>query len=262
MTDRIRWPVLAELAAFALVWVGVIILLGGGEHNGIGYFQAPGNDLYWPLAIGGAMNFAFFAGVTFHLLPRWQESGSLAWLLAGAAAVIAGNVIVQTIAQLGIIAWREPGLADVGLLRLARENLHIAIVLPVWCLLYRSVRDWLTRRRTAAPVPAPSESRIAFGSDANPVMIHPAEIRAIGAQGNYAEIDLGTTSRRVHGSLARMAAKLPADRFVRIHRSWIVNLDHVERMTRTSARVGARDVPVGERFADRALKSWRARTGR
>lgn len=261
MTRLVRWPVWLEIAVFAAVWCGVIAILGAGDANGIGYFQAPENNLYWPLAIGGAFNFAQFVWLVWYALPAWQERRSVRVFILAAILIIVVNVILQTLVQISIIAWREPSLAEVGILPLALENLHAAIGLPLWCLLYRGIRDWFTQRQSPTQEPA-TAPRIAFGSAANPVLLDPADIRVIGAQGNYIEIDLGETRRQVQGSLTGAADRLPAGRFIRVHRSWLVNLDHVERMTRTSARVGGKDVPVGERYAATAMAAWRATIAR
>lgn len=258
MSGRLRWPLWIEIAALAVLTALPILFLAAGENNGIGYFQAPANNLYWPLAIGGAVNFIVFAWLVWVGFPAWRRSGSLKIAVLAAAVLIAGNVAIHTLIQLALIAWREPGLADVGAAALARENVPIAILLPLAALLYRGLRDWFLRRD---PVPAAiREARVAFGSDANPVLIDPAGIRCIAAQGNYIEIDLGDRRRQVIGTLASTAGKLPPDRFVRVHRSWLVNLDHVERLSRTAARIGDRDVPVGERYAEQALSVWRQRT--
>jgi two-component system LytT family response regulator len=51
----------------------------------------------------------------------------------------------------------------------------------------------------------------------------------IGAAGNYAELHAGRDTHMVRGTLQELEARLP-DRFARIHRSAIVNLDHVKEL--------------------------------
>lgn len=52
-------------------------------------------------------------------------------------------------------------------------------------------------------------------------------VRWLEADGNYVRVHLGDESLRMRGSLAAATARLGRDRFVRIHRSAAVNLDHV-----------------------------------
>ncbi|MFR9534789.1 MAG: LytTR family DNA-binding domain-containing protein [Rikenellaceae bacterium] len=49
-----------------------------------------------------------------------------------------------------------------------------------------------------------------------------------------------------HGSLGSMEEKLPRDRFIRVHRSFIVNLDEVKVMERNSIIFGKQYIPVNE----------------
>lgn len=50
-------------------------------------------------------------------------------------------------------------------------------------------------------------------------------------------------------SLKRLVEQLPKDRFMRIHRSYIISLDHVAEASRTSVRLDTgRTLPVGEMY--------------
>ena len=51
-----------------------------------------------------------------------------------------------------------------------------------------------------------------------------------GGAGNYVILHVAGSEHRVRGSLKGFAAKLDARRFVRIHHSYIVNLDRVREL--------------------------------
>jgi len=251
-----------ELIVFAAVWCAAIIAMASGDQNGIGYFQAPQHDLVWPLVAGGLINFAIFTGLVFIALPYWQSQlRPVRLILIIAASAVAGNILLQTAVQSLIIALKEPGLAGISPLALAGENLHFGVAILVGAILYRSVRDWFVGQRPPLQEKA-APDRIVLGSQANPVRLDPADIICMSSNGNYTEVRLRNARRVVHGSLTRALKVLPPETFVRIHRSHIVNLDHVERLGRTSARVGEAELPVGARFADAAMAAWKARTGR
>jgi two-component system LytT family response regulator len=57
-----------------------------------------------------------------------------------------------------------------------------------------------------------------------------AEIRWIEAEGNYARVHAGETSHVVRTTLAGLASKLDPKRFLRIHRSTIVNVRYVREL--------------------------------
>jgi two-component system LytT family response regulator len=56
------------------------------------------------------------------------------------------------------------------------------------------------------------------------------EIDFIEAQGNYLELDRGECSHLIRMRLHQLEAKLNPDKFVRIHRSTIVNIDRIREM--------------------------------
>lgn len=64
------------------------------------------------------------------------------------------------------------------------------------------------------------------------VLVDVGEIRWIGAERSYVRIHLDTGSYSLRISLGRLAQRLDPDRFARIHRSTIVNLDHVRQVVR------------------------------
>jgi len=53
------------------------------------------------------------------------------------------------------------------------------------------------------------------------------------------------------GSLKLMEQRLPASRFMRVHRSFIVNLEKVETIERSRIVFGKEYIPVGEQYKDR-----------
>lgn len=62
------------------------------------------------------------------------------------------------------------------------------------------------------------------------VPIDVATIRRIAASGDYAEVHCESGRYLLHISLGELMARLDPDVFCQVHRSHIVNLDHVERM--------------------------------
>ncbi len=96
------------------------------------------------------------------------------------------------------------------------------------------------RRRRPDDVPAPgaraAEStaeplRRLFARSGERIVPVPVEaIRHVQAAGDYAELHTAGGMHLVHVSLAELAARLDPARFLRVHRSHIVNLDRVRQM--------------------------------
>jgi two-component system, LytTR family, response regulator len=107
--------------------------------------------------------------------------------------------------------------------------------------------------RSAAPAPAstpaataPPEvqatppNRIAIRDGARLELVDPAEIDWIRAEGCYAQLHVGRRELLVREPLADLEARLGPARFVRIHRSALVNVDRV----RTVERLGRGELAV------------------
>jgi DNA-binding LytR/AlgR family response regulator len=51
-------------------------------------------------------------------------------------------------------------------------------------------------------------------------------------------------------NLKSFASKLPADEFVRVHRSFIVSLSHIDSIARNEIYVGKKIIPIGDSFKE------------
>jgi two-component system LytT family response regulator len=88
------------------------------------------------------------------------------------------------------------------------------------------------------------------------LLVPTAGIHALEAVGNYVCLHGEKARHLLRATLAATEARLDPRRFLRVHRSWIVNLDHV-REARTAARGcwvlstrGGLEVPVGAQYRE------------
>lgn len=51
-------------------------------------------------------------------------------------------------------------------------------------------------------------------------------------------------------NLKALAARLPAHQFVRVHRSYIIALQHVNEITRSEVVLGKKQIPIGSNFRE------------
>lgn len=90
-------------------------------------------------------------------------------------------------------------------------------------------------------------------------MIDLSNLDWLEAAGNYVRLHVGERSYLHRISLAELERRLPADRFVRVHRSAVVNLDRVERIEPTGSGdfeirlEGGRTVRMSRTYRDRLL---------
>lgn len=80
------------------------------------------------------------------------------------------------------------------------------------------------------------------------------DIIYIQALGDY--INIFTTDKRhtVHITLRGIEESLPTDKFYRLHRSYLIALDHIDKVEEGTAFIGKHPIPIGEQFKKELLK--------
>ncbi|MEM1181085.1 MAG: LytTR family DNA-binding domain-containing protein [Acidobacteriota bacterium] len=107
----------------------------------------------------------------------------------------------------------------------------------------------------------PVLERLAIPQGRGKITVHLADVVAIQAESNYARFHLQSGGRHLaRVSLAQLERRLEPSRFVRVHRSWIVNVDLLERQEsaghgdlRLPMR-GGLEVSLSRRYRDRLEK--------
>lgn len=90
-----------------------------------------------------------------------------------------------------------------------------------------------------------------------------SDITVIKGLAEYVQIYQRSTGRAVTTlmSLRSLEEKLPAERFMRIHRSYIVNLDAVEGIGHNKVVIGAEELPVSESYRARFKEYLKGKVG-
>jgi two-component system LytT family response regulator len=83
----------------------------------------------------------------------------------------------------------------------------------------------------AAAAPERANERILLKSSGEILFLKPGEIDWIEAEGDYMKFHVSGRAHLMRETMARLEARLDPGRFVRIHRSTIVNLDRVRKLS-------------------------------
>jgi DNA-binding LytR/AlgR family response regulator len=76
------------------------------------------------------------------------------------------------------------------------------------------------------------------------------EIRWFKAEGNYIELYCPGKKYLVRSSMREFLAKLPPAIFVQTHKSYAVNLDHIDSIDHSTVYIGKEEIPIGRTFLD------------
>jgi hypothetical protein len=96
-----------------------------------------------------------------------------------------------------------------------------------------------------------AESELLFKTDYKQVSIKPDDILFIEGMAEYLKINYtgSPTPLIVHLSMKRLLEQLPDDRFMRIHKSYIINLNRITGSSRTQVIIGNDTIiPIGESY--------------
>lgn len=75
----------------------------------------------------------------------------------------------------------------------------------------------------------------------------------IEAQGDYIKIHSDNRTLMVYGSLTGFEEKLPSDRFLRIHKSYVVSLSKIEYIEGNQIRINATFLPISLKYRDELM---------
>ena len=134
-----------------------------------------------------------------------------------------------------------------------RERLRMAL---------QHAREQRERRRTNGAVRSAQKkeytNRLVFRSKGRILFLPIADIRWIGAEENYVRICAGKESHMLRNTMANFETKLDPDVFLRIHRSAIVNLQHVKEF-RTDGNEGECFVTMSDGHKLPVSRGYRSR---
>ncbi|WND01999.1 LytTR family DNA-binding domain-containing protein [Temperatibacter marinus] len=103
----------------------------------------------------------------------------------------------------------------------------------------------------------PQESLIEVISERRTHLLRPDEITHIESMGNYVTYCLTGGQKLVaYSSLKSATQKLP-ERFLRIHRSYVANINHIKSFNTENITIGESELPRGKEISDEMLTSGR-----
>ncbi|MEO6304246.1 MAG: LytTR family DNA-binding domain-containing protein [Bacteroidia bacterium] len=80
------------------------------------------------------------------------------------------------------------------------------------------------------------------------------DILYIQALGDYVNIYTNNSRNTVHITLKSIEEKLSSKKFYRLHRSYLIAIDHVDKVEENTAFIGKHPIPIGEQFKKELLK--------
>lgn len=110
----------------------------------------------------------------------------------------------------------------------------------------------LKKKKTVAvapnSTPTPAEEVLTVRADRKTVRIKLADILFIEGLKDYVKIILPDRQIVTKELVSQIEKRLPADRFLRIHRSFIIAKDKIDAYTATEVEIGQHEIPIGRKY--------------
>jgi two-component system LytT family response regulator len=88
----------------------------------------------------------------------------------------------------------------------------------------------LERLAAPSPVPQPGAGRLPIKRDGSVTFVRVDDVDWLEADGDYVRIHAGKATHVVRDTIADVMAKLPGERFLRVHRSIVVNTERIREV--------------------------------
>ena len=81
------------------------------------------------------------------------------------------------------------------------------------------------------------------------------DLKWVKSDGNYLELYCKDEKHLVRSSMKNFVQRLPANRFLQVHKSYLVNLEHIKSIDHRNVRIDDELIPIGRAFLDEIKKN-------
>ncbi len=108
--------------------------------------------------------------------------------------------------------------------------------------------------RTPALIPAPESDHVFLKQDSRLIKVLFGDILYVEALKDFSKVFLKEKALLASAHLKMMEDLLPASRFLRIHRSYIVALDKISALQGNTVEIGRQQLPVGTTYKEELMR--------
>jgi two-component system LytT family response regulator len=111
-------------------------------------------------------------------------------------------------------------------------------------------KSMLQLRMSVNDINLESTRYLFFKVDKKLKKVNVADILYLEATGDYVKLFLKKEMVLINDTLKNLADELPVKLFVRVHKSYIISLDHLQFVEGNYARIGEIDIPIGATYKE------------
>ncbi len=248
-----------KVKLYALYWVGYLLLFtlveGSTDHDFINVFR---NELI-SLAPKALFVWLVIEKISDDLLIRREFARFIAVyiLLMIAFAFLLRLTDNYIILRYFLIYWAKEPLLSAAPFLYNIIKLQFLLTIPFCVKLYRYLNAEKNRMQQMQPVTDIAETQsLIIKCERRMVNLVFDDVYYVEAQGNYLEIFTVNGAFRTYLSISEMEEKLPATKFARIHRSFIVALNKIESHNHSQVIIKGKKLPIGRSYIPGIKRSF------
>ncbi len=126
------------------------------------------------------------------------------------------------------------------------------VAFPRFLMAVNKLLEQVGSTATVAHQPSPilpeKEAALFFAENRKQVRLFPSEITYLESQKDYVMVHTDTRTISTKSTLHDLTVKLPADQFMQIHRSFVVNITRINAFSLTEVELGSKLLPIGRSY--------------
>jgi DNA-binding LytR/AlgR family response regulator len=127
----------------------------------------------------------------------------------------------------------------------------------------KAVNKSMTILKMSSPEnPAASNPYLFFKVDKKLQKVSLSDILYLEATGDYVKVFLKKEMMLLSDTLKNLKDQLPAKMFARVHKSYIISMEHVQFVEGNFIRIGNTDIPIGATYKEEFLISLQEQNGK
>ncbi len=239
-----------DLIIIMVIWLTVLVWFNIPSMDWtIGVFHSADRSLWVPSIYGIVINGTIYFGNIYRLIPNVLSKRDYGQYLVLLLIWFLGLNALESVLDLLWFRFFYEYLTREIVIEIVTSNLllnFIFFLIPSF--LHRFALDWFTSSEVQNNL---STETFTIKSGPETYQIKLSEILLIESDGNYVRFHLPNRQILSRDSLSQLENELPSQRFIRCHKSYIVNKEHIFKQTYDSLIVGETKVPIGRVYRER-----------
>lgn len=123
----------------------------------------------------------------------------------------------------------------------------------------KAVNKAIEKLQKPVAISQPADSFIFLKSDKKTYKVDLDSILYIEATGDYLKVLTTSQQLIIHNTLKNFLEELPADKFIRVHKSFVIAKNKILYFEGNYVRIGKEDIPIGASYKEEVLTSLKSK---